>query len=230
MWTRQLLVQWLEPTFQCRGLGFHPLLGTKILPATWKLHVGLIAVWHVGWAYIPCIGRWVLNHWTLEKPLNSWVFGEESSVAPLIRKSTSALSASRSFIHSYWFLTIVKWAGAAHLKLLRIYVCIHTHTHTHTQLRYSNWFTWYRGWGFRICLQAGEPGKLTVWFSLSPRPENWVRRGLECWCLRTEDWPPNSSRGQILSFSIFCSIQAFDGLDEASLHGGRTSSFFSLPV
>ena len=90
-----------NPPSNAGDLGSIPGWGTKILPATWKLHVGLIA-------YVACGVSLRPLHWEVgSQPLNtreapqSWVFGEESSVAPLIRKSTSALSAPRPFVHSY---------------------------------------------------------------------------------------------------------------------------------
>ena len=50
--------------------------------STWTRHLwcpGLVALWHVGsswtrdWAPVPCIGRWILNHWTTrEVPPGYW--------------------------------------------------------------------------------------------------------------------------------------------------------------
>ena len=48
--------------------------------AQWLWHMGLVAPWDVesswtkDWTYAPCIGRWILNHWTTREVPWSWIF------------------------------------------------------------------------------------------------------------------------------------------------------------
>ena len=46
--------------------------------AQWLWHMGLVAPWDVesswtkDWNYVPCIGRWTLNHWTSRRTPGMW--------------------------------------------------------------------------------------------------------------------------------------------------------------
>ena len=61
----------------CRGFACCRAQALKIMSfsscGSWAQqlqHMGLVALWHVGssqirdWTHVPCIGRWILNHWT----------------------------------------------------------------------------------------------------------------------------------------------------------------------
>ena len=62
----------------CEGLSLWWLLllwrmGSRVLGLQWLQHVGLVTLRHVGSSlsrdqtHVPCIGRWILNHWTTKE-------------------------------------------------------------------------------------------------------------------------------------------------------------------
>ena len=83
--------------FSCCGA---QALGTC---AQHQWHTGLVAPWHVGSSFsqnrdqarVPCIGRWILNHWTTSEVPNSFL-NSLSTHHPVSRSSTQPTNSSQT--------------------------------------------------------------------------------------------------------------------------------------
>ena len=89
-WERRLEARWLQSLQLAGSRGW-----------TWQLwHMGLAAPWHVGSSrtraqtHDPCIGKWILNHWTSREVLNSAELKEEWNKG--LQKASTGLPFSSS--------------------------------------------------------------------------------------------------------------------------------------
>ena len=84
--------------------------------------------------HIPCIGRWILNHWTTRKVPNSYSFISPFSYS--LGNMGLFCVCERICFLNFYFWSKYSWLQCRvnHCCAAKWFSCTHTHTHTHTFL------------------------------------------------------------------------------------------------